>query len=60
MKEIPTIERGGGYAEALIEQARADRVPDEVLRYAAAVILHGLSTGITQATETLEEVANYR
>lgn len=58
--DIPAIERGGGYAEALIEQAKHDKVPREVVAYAGAVILHGLSKNLDEAIARLREVAEYK
>lgn len=53
------IERGAGYAEALIEQAEADRVPEAVLGYAAAVILLGLCRNNQTPIDVLNEVEDF-
>jgi len=56
MKEIPLLDRAAGYAEALIEQAEADGVSNELLGYAAAIMLRGLAGSQEHAVDVLNEV----
>ena len=56
MKEPTAIERGAGYADALLEQAEGDRVPEAVMAYAAAIMLVGLAPSRQRAIELIDEV----